>query len=508
MTTQNEKPDMALFWGCFIALVATAFGFIVRAMIIGDWGREFGLDSTQQGELFGAGLYPFAISIILFSLVIDKIGYKVSMLIGFVCHVVGTAVIIFAQGYWSLYIGTFILALGNGTVEAYINPVVATIFSKGKTKWLSILHAGWPGGLVLAGILALLLGDSVGWRMKFALVFIPTIIYFFMLIGKSFPVSERVAAGVSYRDMVKEAGALGMFIMFGLILAELGRVFEIWSFGASMMIAAVVAVGFGIYARGLGRPLFILLLLVMIPLATTELGVDSWVTDLMTPVMGKYAGWLLVYTSAIMLVLRFMAGPIIHALSPLGLLAVSAALAAVGLYLLSGAQAAAMIFIAATVYGIGKTFFWPCMLGVVAEQFPRGGALTLNGVAAVGMLGVGVIGTQFMGNLQDRATVRTLLEEQPALHEQVVGPERMSVFGRYQSVDNAKVEELSEEQQAIVSETKDSSKQRALKTIVALPASILIVYLGMILYFRSRGGYRPAEIADDGSGGSSPAASS
>jgi len=496
--TIQEKPNMALFWGCFIALVATAFGFIVRAMIIGDWGREFGLDSTQQGELFGAGLYPFAISIILFSLVIDKIGYKVSMIIGFLCHVIGTLVIIFAQGYWSLYIGTFILALGNGTVEAYINPVVATQFSKSKTKWLSILHAGWPGGLVLAGVLALLLADSVGWRVKFALVFIPTIIYFIMLIGKTFPVSERVAAGVSYRDMVKEAGALGMFIMFGLILAELGRVFGIWNFGASLAIAAFIAVGFGVFARGVGRPLFILLLLVMIPLATTELGVDSWVTELMTPVMGKHAGWLLVYTSAIMLVLRFCAGPIVHVLSPLGVLAVSAALAAIGLFILSGAQAGAAIFIAATVYGVGKTFFWPATLGVVAEQFPRGGALTLNGVAAVGMLGVGVIGSQFMGNLQDRATVRTLLDDRPALHEQVVGDERLSVFGRYQSVDNEKVALLAEEDQKIVEEVKDSSKQRALRSVVILPVGMLVVYLGLILYFRSRGGYKAVHL-DTGS---------
>lgn len=486
---------MPLFWGCFIALVATAFGFIVRAMIIGEWGAEFNLDSTQQGELFGAGLYPFAISIILFSLVIDRIGYKVAMVFGFVCHMVGTLVIILAQGYWSLYIGTFILALGNGTVEAYINPVVATIFSKGKTKWLSILHAGWPGGLVLAGIIALLVGDALGWRVKFGLVFIPTIIYFIMLIGKRFPVSERVAAGVSYRDMLKEVGALGIFIMFGLILAELGRVFGIWGTGASLMLAAIIAVGFGLFARGLGRPLFLLFLLLMIPLATTELGVDSWVTDLMTPVMGKYAGWLLVYTSAIMLVLRFMAGPIVHALSPLGLLAASAALAAVGLFILSGAQAGIVIFIAATIYGIGKTFFWPATLGVVAEQFPRGGALTLNGVAAVGMLGVGVIGTQFLGNLQDRASTKILQEQHGEVYEQVVGEERLSVFGRYRSVDGAKVAEMGDETRELVGEVRDSSKQRALRTIVVLPVGMLVVYLGLLLYFRSKGGYRAEVLA-------------
>jgi hypothetical protein len=300
--------------------------------------------------------------------------------------------------------------------------------------------------------------------------------------------------------MIKEAGAIGMFIMFGLIFAEIGRVFEIWGWTTALIMAGVIAVGTAVYAGSVGRPLFILLLLVMIPLATTELGVDSWVIDLMAPVMGAYSAWLLVYTSAIMLVLRFMAGPIIKALTPLGLLAVSAALAAIGLFILSGAQVAIVIFIAATIYGLGKTFFWPCMLGVVAEQFPKGGALTLNGVAAVGMLGVGVLGTQFMGNLQDRTVDRVLLEEAPAIHAQVVGEERLSLFGRYNPVESTKVAALSVEQQEVVSQVTDDSKQVALRTVVVLPVAMMVIYILLILYFRSRGGYRIVDIGGGGGG--------
>ena len=222
MSNQESEPDMKLFWGCFIALIATAFGFIVRAQIIGEWGAEFNLSKTQQGEIFGVGLWPFAISIVIFSLIIDKIGYKIAMIFGFVCHVVSFYMTYTATGYDSLYWATFIVALGNGTVEAYINPVAATMFNKDKTKWLNILHAGWPGGLVLGGILAIGLG-SADWQTKVGLILIPTIIYFVMLIKCEFPENERVAAGVTYKDMLKEIGALGALIISALIVWELAR---------------------------------------------------------------------------------------------------------------------------------------------------------------------------------------------------------------------------------------------------------------------------------------------
>ncbi len=155
MTTEMQHNRL-IFWGCFIALIATAFGFVIRTMIIDDWGAEFNLSQTEKGNLFGVGLYPFAISIVIWSLIIDRIGYKPAMVFGFVCHVLSAILTVTAQGYWGLYWATFIVALGNGTVEAYINPVVATIFSKEKTKWLNILHAGWPGGLVLGGVLTII----------------------------------------------------------------------------------------------------------------------------------------------------------------------------------------------------------------------------------------------------------------------------------------------------------------------------------------------------------------
>src|SRR5688500_2325831 len=174
-STTPTSTDMKLFYACFVALVTTSFGFILRALMLPEWGREFNLTQTQLGEIAGVGLWPFAISIVLFSLVIDKIGYKTAMIFAFICHIASAVITIFADGYWMLYLGTFIVALGNGTVEAVVNPVVATMFPREKTKWLNILHAAWPGGLVLGGILALAMGESTRWEYKIGLILLPTI---------------------------------------------------------------------------------------------------------------------------------------------------------------------------------------------------------------------------------------------------------------------------------------------------------------------------------------------
>jgi len=501
---ENQNPTVAagtgevskwLFWTCFIALVATSFGFIIRANIIGDLGVAFNLSETQKGEILGVGLWPFALSIILFSLIIDKIGYGRALAFAFICHVASAFVTIFATGYQMLYWGTFILAVGNGTVEAVINPVVATVYSKQKTKWLNILHAGWPGGMVLGGLLILILMPGLDWRWKVGLVLIPAVVYGLMMIRAKFPVHERVKAGISYKAMLQEAGIIGAVIVIIIMIAEIGRIFQ-WPLGAKIIVAAVLILAYSLYVRKLGHPLFIFLLLIMLPLATTELGTDSWITELVNPIMAKMgmqAGWLLIYTAFIMMVLRFLAGPIIHKLSPLGLLAICSGIAVVGLVMLSQVTGI-MIFIAATVYALGKTFFWPTMLGVAAERFPRGGALTLNAIGGMGMLSVGVIGAVFLGNIQDRQIDRELLAQHPALHTQVVAPEKASIFGKYQPVDKERVAALSGGEQKIVADTTATAKKNALMTVAIFPAIMLVCYLILILYFRAKGGYKPVEL--------------
>jgi MFS family permease len=495
----SEAAKKRLFIACFVALMATSFAFIIRIMILGDLQAEFGLSETEKGEILGVGIWPFAVSIILFSLTIDRIGYGRAILFGFVAHLAFALLTIFAKGYWTLYVGSLCGGLAAGAIEAAINPIVATMYRHEKTKWLNILHAGWPGGMVCAGLLSMMLGADAGWQVKVGLIGLPVLLYGGLMLGCRFPVSERVAAGVSQRDMMREAGMLGMAVAATMVFLELGRVFDAPSWVPWAAIGVVV-LGFGAFTGALGHPLFFVLILTMVPLAITELGTDSWITGLMEPEMaalGLNPLWVLVYTMVIMTVLRFFAGPIVHRLSPLGLLAVSALLAAVGLYALSGATGA-MILLAATVYGVGKTFFWPTMLGVVAEQCPKGGALTLNMISGIGMLAAGVIGNPLLGNLQDREIDRKLAADVPAIHAQVVGEEKRSVFGTYRAVVTEKLEALPKDDQKVVEDVKNAAKKSALRTVVLFPLIMLSVYVALLLWFRSRGGYRPVLLEGGG----------
>ena len=514
MNDQTDKPSLFIFWGCFIALITTAFAFITRTFMINTqsmWPSDFNLDKVQAQELFGAGIWPFAVSIILFSLVIDKIGYRVAMLFSVVCYAAYAALALMAhaavnaegltgetlsdaqaKGLSLLTIGSIVLGLGNGTVEAFINPLVATMFSRNKTQWLNILHAGWPGGLVLGGIITLLLGSAAtdDWRLLIYVIALPAVVYLVMLIGVQFPVSERVSSGASYKDMLGEFGVIGAFIASFLIFSELGGVFDLsmWTVWA-MIIVAVVA--YGLYCRSLGRPMMIFLCLIMMPLATTELGTDGAITGIMEEPMtlaGFNPLWVLIYTSAIMMVLRFFAGPVVRWLTPLGLLASCAALAVVGLFWLSRVEMFVTIFAAATLYGIAKTYFWPTMLGVVAEQFPKGGAVTLNAIAGIGMLTVGIIGGPLIGAMQEDSAKVALEQQKPGVYE-TLAKSSSYFLGDYTAVDDAKVRTLPEETRDEVEDIVKSAKQSALAKVTIFPAFMFVCYIGLILYFRSKGGY-------------------
>ncbi len=566
-----------LFWGCFIALITTAFAFIARMFLINTWADEFGLDPAQAGRLAGIGIWPFAVSIIGFSLIIDKIGYKTAMTISFVGYVIWSimgvsAFYISKEGntdtaYQLIYWGSLILGLSNGTVEAYINPVVATIFNKEKTKWLNILHAGWPGGLVLAGIITILMDDLVGgvdWSIKVGILAIPAVIFFIMLLPCKFPAQEREAAGVSYRDMLGEFGVLSALVVGFLVTLQLMDFFNgMPAFsvtdgsgnvvlsdagqpsltggakGLFIGIGVAIVVAFGVYTRRMGRPILFFLSLIMIPLATTEIGTDGWITGIMEDVFENiHAGWILVYTSLIMMVLRFFAGPIVHKFSPLGLLAISAVLAIIGLATLSFTTGF-LIFVAATLYGFGKTFFWPTMLGVVSEQTPKGGALTLNAIGGIGMLAVGTLGFPYIGTLQADRQIDAIVEHEDA--KKVTGLVKdgklttlddKSIYEilKYQDINNdalnkAIYDSLDDDPKELAEITKKraddgdpvkpdeivlsgeekkvgdafdkargESNQKALMSMAVFPGIMLVCYLALIGYFKSKGGYKAVHL--------------
>jgi MFS family permease len=495
----DEKSRISLFWACFFALMATSFGFMLRAMLITEWGVDFNLTKTQMGEIMGVGLWPFTVSIVLFSLIIDKIGYGWAMVIAFICHISSLVITLLANGYWMLYIGTFIFALGNGTIEATINPAVATMFPNEKTKWINKLHAGWPAGMVVGGLMAIAFGESMKWQYKVAIILIPMLIYGFLMLNKKFPVQERVAAKVPYKDMLKELGIFGALIIVSLTVFEVGNFFNLSLVTEIILIILITGV-FGLYVRVPGQPVFIILLLIMVPLSTSELGTDSWIVDLMANEMkdiNLQPAWILVYTALIMTIARYYAGPFIKKFKPSGLLIFSSAIAAAGLFFLSFASGM-VIFVAATIYGFAKSYLWPTMIGIVGERFPKGGALTLNVTTGVGMMAVGIVGAVFLGFVQDKGIENNMADydkiNQTRLQKQYITVDKKSIFGTYHTLDNASFEQAPDNDRKIMESSMISAKKQALKTVAVLPVMMLVAFIALFLYFKKRGGYKPVEL--------------
>ncbi|HTL71911.1 MAG TPA: MFS transporter [bacterium] len=515
----NNRHDKILFWGCFIALITTSYAFISRMILCGgQFKADFGLDNVVAGELQGAGIWSFGVSIIIFSLFIDRIGYKVAMVFSFVSYLAYTGMALMAyqaihgvtdplalvaaqkHGYQLLYWGSIILGLGNGTVEAYANPIVSTMFNQDKVKWLNRLHAGWPAGLVMGGLCTIALAKNTDWRISLCLILIPAFTFFLILIGQQFPKSEREQAGVSYLSMLKELGVFGAFVGFGLVFAQLGQVFG-WSQTVSWILTGVVVLAFAVITKSFGRLLLAFLIIIMMPQATTELGTNGWITALMEDPMkaaGYNSAWVLVYTSAIMLVLRFCAGPLVHKFSPLGLLVMCSGLAALGILALSRTAHAGTgtIFAAATLFGVGITFFWPTILGLTSEQCPKGGALTLNSMGGIGMLAVGILGAPFLGYMQESSTTHQLQATNPALYEQVkMEPRPKYLLGAYEAIDPAKRAVVTDPQlQSDLQAATTAGKFSALGKMAMFPAFTFVCYLALILYFKSRGGYKPVHL--------------
>jgi MFS family permease len=499
----SDKPDMKLFWACFIALVATSFIFGVRSNTIGELQNSFNLSEAQKGNINGAGMWPFALSIIFFSFIIDRIGYKTVAFIAAACHIASLILTLKATGYESFYWSTLLVAVANGTVESFINPVIATVFRRDKAKWLNILHAGWPAGLALGALFCALfpqtkLGFGAVWQFRFALCFVPVVLYTLLILPRSFPVNERVAAGVSYRDMLKEVGAVGFFIIGSLTYVAVMQMMGHEAGRSMWVVGAVIAVLAGLYTHSLGNWLFIVVLLTIGPLATTELGTDGWMPELLK-LSGptgypNFAAWIFVYVSTIMTILRFYAGPIVHKFSPIGLLVIGAAVSIIGLLLLSH-SVGWVIIAASTVYAFGKTFLWSTTLGMTSEQFPKGGALTLNGVSAVGVLFLGVLGSPYMGYKQDLDMDKRLSSsENAALYAQIKGTPKMGTFGESPSLDQDKIKALAPDQTKQLEAVQADNKRGVFAIVAILPSIMLGLYVLMWLYFKAKGGYKPVAI--------------
>lgn len=517
----TSRDRALLFWASFLSLTAAGTGFAFRVAMGGAYGEEFGLTNQEVGQIFGASLWPIAITMILFSLVVDRTGYKLPMIGAFVLQAVSGVGTYVADSYTVLYLSALAAGLGHGIVEAVINPVCAAVYPKEKTKWLAILHAAWPAGLVLGTLLIIFSGD-LGWRTHALWILVPAVPYVFMFLPCRFPVDERVQAGVPFKEMLRQVGFLTAALAGGLMVYEVGNQvmgltgstppanwFEI-SVGVGLGIGLV----FGLAVKSIGAPLFFLMCVLMIPLATAELGTDGWIKGLMAPVLSDYEinpAMALVFSASIMLVLRVFAGSILKFMSPPAMLCLSGVFSAVGLYWLSSAAGTA-VFIAFVLYAMGQTYYWPCMLGFVSERFPRGGALTLNTVSAIGLLSVGIIGGPLLGSVFDSSIHKTVVAEAPALGT-AASKDSGFLWMKGQAIDPEKakafVEALPTDEQAAVTSvytvegatgTSQVQAGRDALTYAARFPMVLFLAFGLIaLWFRSRGGYKPIELnAGDG----------
>jgi MFS family permease len=341
-----------------MALIATSTAFAVVGASMLSIKNEFVLTNQQVGWIGGAALWGFTVSMVLFGPFVDALGMKHLLRLAFVAHLVGTLTMILAGGYGTLFVGALIIAMGNGLVEAACNPLVAAIFPENKTVKLNQFHVWFPGGTVLGGLAAYGLDQAgiTGWQIKLALILIPTVLYGIIFLGQQFPETERVRAGYSTGEM---------------------------------------------WRATLFSPLFLLLLGCMAITGSLELGPNRWVPAVLQA--GGIAGILvLVYINGLMAILRYRAGDVVHRLRPTGILFVCSVLAGVGLLLLSYAETTAMAFAAATVFAVGVCYFWPTMLGLVAERNVRGGALALALMGGMGMAAPGLVTSPAMGTIADR----------------------------------------------------------------------------------------------------------
>jgi MFS family permease len=403
-------------------------------------------------------------------------------------------------------------AIGNGLCEAVANPLIATLYPNNRTHYLNILHAGWPAGLVAGGLASYFLVGQVRWEIQMALFLIPVVFYGVMCLGQRFPKSEARVHGVSFGEMLGEVGVLGTFVIclmlsiwFRQLCGEFG-----WPSYLSYVAAAALLLGTSAIMKfKLGPGLLAFLLVIMALLGYVELGTDSWISNITGNILASRANGLLlfVYTSTLMCLLRFCAGPIVHKISPLGLLFVGAIFGTIGLTLLGHVQSGLFLVLAATIYAIGKTFQWPTMLAVVSERFPKGGAIAIGAMGCVAALSGGLLGGPGIGYNQDYMASRDLQEKAPGVYDQYKSSSRNTFlfFPEIQGLDGSKVAAVREKpEDARTPEEKQVHDadllggRMALRMTAAVPATMAVLFLLLLLYFKARGGYKQVHIEGTG----------
>jgi MFS family permease len=408
-----------LFVASCLALLVTSLSFGIRAGIINQLGVEFHLDEKQLAAIVATAFWGFPIAVVVGGIIVDAIGIKRLLVVAFILHLIGILFTVFSNGFWSLYISTLFIGLANGTVEAACNPLVATLYPENKTTRLNYFHLWFPGGIVLGTLIVKffsVIGFGANWQVQVSLMIIPTLIYGYLFLKQPVPVTERVASGVSGGAMVRSVFA----------------------------------------------PLFIFMFICMFGTAITELFTNQW-TDVLFKTVTDNALLILTLVASVQVLGRAFASPLVHRLAPEGVLLMSAILSTLGIYLLIHMQGPA-IFLAAIVFGLGVAFFWPCMIGFVAEYIPSSGALGLNLMGGIGMFAVSVY-TWIMGGKFDQIMMKYL----PAGANLKI----------YQSSPNPAM-------QAAYNAARAHAGPDILKITNIIPLILIFAFAGLVIYMRRR----------------------
>jgi MFS family permease len=414
----NNINRRQLFVASCLALLVTSLSFGIRAGILDRLGVQFGLNASQLGTIAATAFWGFPLAVIVGGMLVDVIGMKRLLVFAFLLHLIGIILTIFANGFWSLFISTLFIGLANGTVEAACNPLVTSLYPNDKTTKLNHFHLWFPGGIFL-GTLIVYFFDKMGygWQVQVGSMIIPALLYGLLFSRLKFPVTERVAAGVSTGEMY----------------------------------------------RSLLNPLFIFMVICMLGTAITELFTGQWIDVLLRNVTNN-AILILTCTSGVMVLGRGLAEPVVHRLSPQGVLLGSSILAALGLYML-GHTSGNMIFVAALIFGMGVCYFWPTMLGFVSENIPKSGAVGINLIGGAGMFAVSLY-MMFMGGYYDRL----ILDRLPA------GAELSAYAGAAADTDIGRT----------FVEAKRTAGPEVLNVTMVIPIVLIVAFIGLNVYMRNR----------------------
>jgi MFS family permease len=402
----------ALFTVSAISLVTTSMSFAIRGDVANAISAAFHISNEQLGFVFSPAFWAFAVGAVASGAVIDFLGMKRLHVISGAGYIVAVLLVLFAPrpsvpvvsifdnaGTVVLYLAFLIMGLSQGLVEGVINPLTVTIYPEEKTRRLIMLHAWWPGGQIIGGLAAVVMTKLLhaSWQVELSLIMVPAAGYLLLALTQQYPATERVQSNVTTGEMWREA-LRPLFLLFCI-------------------------------CNGLG--------------SAAELGPDQWFPKVMGDLIPQMQGVLfLVYTAGLMFLLRTF-GSNLSQRNPIVTTIFCAVGTCLGLYWLGSLHpgaSAVVAFTAATVFGVGKTFFVPTMLGLASEQLPRGGALLMSVMGGFGMLATAVA-LPLMGARIDQ-----------------LGP------------------------------------GAALQMMALAPATLGVIFVGLWIYFRSHGGYRAVRI--------------